>query len=1480
MINPNHPRCLSATHSVRAVTAVRAGVLGGVLAVGAVCGMAGMAWGRQPAVAPQQRGVYPDDSVVAKDALLRVKELHEAGNTGEALRVLQGLLETDADKLLASAADPDVFYPVRRHVQEMLLANPELLTKYREREEPQALALLTSGDIAGVERTRLMCPSGFEAALRMAQLELEAARFESARLVLEQLDRHPDRAAGSPKRADAARLAGLVAAYIGRPATREWAQRWANDAGLDPKDAPPPVAAAAASRRPSGVTPLMQMSAPAAPPAATPLQSAVVDKDAADRAADPQIDKDSFGAWRFRDSSWVFPTVAGGVVYATDGVHLSAWDAATLGPLWQAKPANAPASFSWGSDEALQFTISGGKYELEDVASVAVGGGVAITATGLPYNGQRTGDKRVHAFDAVSGTPLWSIETANLDQRVTGQRDTSSACVVRGPVVIDADTAVLALRKPGPARRITSLYLAGVDLYSGDVKWVRLVGAYGTNPWGRNSVRPEAMVVDRGVVYRCDDMGVTGAYEAATGRPVWVRLAPTKANMEFTTRGEDSRPPFTMHAPVIDGDSMYAIEPAFQRIVQLSLADGSLRASREGSAMFNPWYLLKVGDWLCGVGEAHAAFVQLSDLAGGSVKSGSSFARSAIVGRAFAAGGMLYAPLADGLAVVDPSNPTEATRIALTVSGNPVIAPEADGVGAHLLIADKAHMHTFVRWEDARALLDRRVAQRPNDAAPLLIYAQLAHRTGKSELIPGLADRALSILDKSAVSEAAAVTRTRLFDLLMEMVAQSRAAWGQVAGESTEDASKPRPINDTARLDEILDRAARAADTPPQRAAALFERAWLRGVQKRWPQAVEAVQEVLLEDAMADVQLPTEFRDPKTDSVLPSAVTNAHAKAAAVLAGVLRDAGPTAYAAFDEEAQRELGRLPEDAEAARATLLAKRYPVAAVTPELWRRAASAWKRAGRLPEAQGALGSALSAAEFSHAIGRPGQEQVVAIVMSELLPLATGPNDAEPMYRLLRRLQKDYPGLAITGANGSTTPKDAADALSRTLASRTALPRVGATPGTAGVQALAAWEPVAPLSRGAAGSSGGSVVMISTSVGQVALWAVAAEDGKLRQVWTRPFEERPTLVRLTPDTTVLFWPTPSGGYAEAISNVGGQGEVGATKWKTQEFGGLFAPVERADPQERFQTPLDGGVRPDDLIVLCDGKTLGIVQRRGRVAAFDMSQGKTMWSRQLDLPRVFEAEICGQHVLVGGSLPQRAVEGKWMPAVSVLSMADGSEKTRLNREQLGDHPRWIREVDAGGDAIICTAEGLMRYNPANSAIVWSLPGAPGQASVGGWVVGGGLFVLTPDRGLWRVSLADGTVQGEQINTMGKLQLPMSVRAANKRLLLCSSSGLLVVDEHGGVIGADALDHDATHIEAPEPGDSVFVAMEQETRVGEDVSAEESTLRLFVFGNPSGKLMGTHKVRLYDSPQAITLIDGKIIIPAGAVTLVVDAPLAGR
>jgi outer membrane protein assembly factor BamB len=1383
----------------------------------------------------QVRPVSCDDSVVAADAMVRARELADGGNVPEALRVLQEVLEQEGDRLLPSPEEVDLYLPVRRLVNEALLHDATLLARYRESEGVRAAQMLARGEIALVERTRLLTPAGFEAALRLAQLELEAGRFESARLVLEQLERHPDRTGEGAR--DAAFLARVVSRYLDRAPVREWAARWEREASIPPADVEPIPAPALSVRGRTVIDPGAPVDPSTLPP--LPLQSVPIGMGDTPEAEEAQ-------RW-----AWAAPTCTGSVLYVADLVGVRALDATTLSVEWSA----SLASTLGGSGTRDQFPamMSINTPGSSDPVWPAVADGVVVAHNAGGEIDPRRTPRTAYAFDARSGRLLWGVEPSALDERL-------GASTIRGPAGVGEGVAVLTLREQGLAVRVNRTHLVALDLYTGRPKWVRLLGSVGTNPWGRGTSRSDLTIIHEGVVYRGDEMGVLGAYEAATGRPRWVRLMGGVRTTELLTRwpAPAGSPPHEACAPVIVGDRLFYVEPGRGSVIELSAADGRLMARREGSDLGEPRYLLAAGSWLVCVGASRLAFVPVDDLARATAHQSPDYRPVGIAGRCVTAGTTVVVPLRGALAFVDPASPAADVRREVPATGNVLVVASGEAGPSHLVVADGRALHVYVRWERARDLLESRAKRSPGDPAPLLTYVELLHRAGQGASIPEVAERALALLQRDVLSESARAGRVRLYDLLLGVVRQGRSE-GPVNHAAT---PAPTPVTDPAVLSRLLDIMGRCADTPEMTAAYLLERAWLARLQRRDRDAVEAYQAILADPVLAATPASGWSQ---ADPALGVSAT-AGDEATWGLSEVLQLAGAAVYAGFDEEARIAADALPENAPAQVLMDLARRYPASEVSCGLWERAGRTLASEGRVRDARLAYGASLRCAELSAAMGRPGHVERIERALTNLLALDEDtPTGA--VYRLCRDLAGRFPSLRVPGARGSRPIGDVVSELRVALDVPSPGPRVGVQASRG--QVIERHDPLIPLFRRVRAAATDCIVMHAGgggSDGTTALWGVDARDGLLRPLWTRRSQGPvPTVIQVTHDATVLHWAGSAGGWVEAIS------PEGRTLWRTPEFAEMAG--ENGISGERTPTPLDGQVRGDDLLVSSDGTTLALVQRGGRAGVIDLASGRVLWGGALPMTRVYEAAHAGGTLIVAGAT--RMGDGPSLRAVVVaIDPRTGEERSRLDPALIGDHPRWVREIP-GGDAIVACAGGLVRYTPRGGKVVWSMPGAPGRGSIAGWVVGDALFVLDAELRLYRVSLADGSVAPDPLETRDRLTLPVEASVHDGLLTLACAQGMLTYDSSGHLVGADSLDSGRLQIVGITG--EVTVALEVPGS-GFDTPGGEIA-RLICFATRSGKILASERVRIYDVPTSALLVDGKIVIGQGVATIILNAP-SGR
>lgn len=1468
------------------------------------------------------RRVYTDEAVGASESLVRVRELEAANNLTEAVRVLQDTIEQEGEQVLPSPDDARSYETVRVIAHRLLLESPKLLERYLMQNEPGAAELLEKGEIRKVESSYLLTNAGFEAALRLAQSQLERARFHAARITLEQLDKHPARTGA--KSVEAARLLAQVGAFVGADVVKDRVKQWSQGTEVEiPKSIAAPAGAIAMSRDPFVPSPTPQWRTLDS----LPLQTCALGSVAREIDNDPQtlLNRDAEDEADIERSSpntaWVMPAVLGETLYVNDGDTLAALDASTLAELWRSE-AQPVGTRRTGMD--MYWGMQNGR-SLEDVATAAVSHGVVIAPFGQARGGGRDGDPRVHAFDAASGRELWAIDPSTLDERLSGVS-------VRGAPLIEGDIVVLSVRKPTFLSRVTSLYLIGLDLRSGELRWVRQVGSVGMQPWGRAQTRAETGLLHQGVVYRADDMGLVGAYEATTGRCLWLRLTQpvqeADANNTFSTT--EAGPTYLVHQPVIIGNLLFVVEPSYGSVIALDPASGRPQARVDERATGRPvQYVLAAGRQLVMVMDTHVAFSDATKFGPSSV------VRSGVFDAAEAGRGVVLEernaqqepayriafPLAnETIAVFDPSHPNTAPEVrSFHATGNLLVTGTLSDPAA-LLIADPSRINTFLSWERAEAGLQRRAAASPNDPLPTLTYLELALRMGRYELAPKLSDQALTILRKPADGVDTVSARTRLFNLLSSTLSRARAALtkspdtgntdpssNMIVPEApapgtahdtvrvTNDDSKRsgreqsiqvEPLRDLALLSQLEQRMSRAADTPVQRVQSLLERAFLREFEQKPALAVDALQEVLLDDALSDAMLPA--------SAL-SQITGDHSPAGDVattqLTSLMERWGAQAYAAYDEEAQRLLDQLPENASPDEIASLARRYPLAQASATAWKRVGLAFLASGDRESARSALRKGVACAQSGVRIGRESASTTLSESLSALLALADRPGDIQPMQRLLLTLHQRSPNLTLTTPMGTQTLLESANTLaaspletSRTLP--TLAKKLQPVP-----QVIEGWNILPSVSNDLAGVSRDVIVMTSRKGDVVSAFGTSAITGRLEQLWTHPVVMTPVVVRITPEYTVLFWPQAGAASLEAISNI-----TGKSVWKSPSLSTLPGWISKEDPPapgsrpDQLNTPLDGIVRGEDLLfAISNGPNSGaitICDRRGKAAAFSLHDGTLLWSAATQLSAVYDLEqsaiaqgkntIDGRVVLVGTI----GTQNETTPAVLCLDLASGKEAWRLSGDALDRHVRFARFVP-GNDVLIATSNGLMRASAKDGEGVWQSNSQGVREAMGAWLVPGeakdhsqdACFVLNGDFQLWRIDPATGETGKAPVNTQDRITLPFSATVVDHHLALSSSLGVALIHADGTLAGTDALDSPGRL----EPG----IVCENEVLVIESGTREQlatgefmNATRLMRLNANSAKLQGESRIVLFDAPDELGVLDNKLLVGQGPFTLVYD------
>lgn len=1418
----------------------RLGVLVGLVAFGQLC------------AAQLEQPAFVDDAPIARDTLRGLGELIARGGKAEAARALQRLLDEHGSRVVETSGDPDAFRSVRSAVHERLLSEPALLETYAEVFEPRAARQLEAGDQAGVEASLLLTPSGYEAALRVAQDHFESARFAAAWRTLAQLDGHPSRtgrAAG-----EALDMALQIAAY--RPADdarSAMLKRWARDLGRTAAPAAPieaPPAALVRGTEPlAGGPPVDLGGVVSRPLAAAPLgiaSSTPSTRQATRRGSQQTVAR-------------TLPLLVGDRVYASDGVSVSAWDRFTLRRLWSVTP------------ELGSSPLSDTSSSLNRTHHLAFAGNVLIALTSPPIpSGRGVRAPAVHAIERSSGGVVWSVDPATIDERLEGAD-------VIGPAIVEGDTVVISLRKSVRSRRLISTWMVGLSLADGTARWVSLISSAGSLPYQQGSTGSEAALGSEGLVYRGDDIGVVAVVEAATGRPVWVRRL-EGVDSRATRRAGGRRFP---SAPVLSGDRLIMLSSDGRRVLSFDAQTGDPGPVADVADVGPFARLTLVGDLLVAQSTDRAVVLDPNALdagAGGLVRFNG--ARRAPVGVPTAIGDRVLFPVTAGVLVIDPKRSTEQL-IELDASGHTVAA---DG---QLVVASAVGVHSYLAWDAAAGVLSERIAAYPRDPSPATTFAELAYSSGRFEQILGAIDSAVAAVNVSGVAAGEDLGRERLFNSIRAMIEASQSRWDA----DPDDAVEARVITDAGLLRDLIDRLTRLATGPTERVAALLARGRFNEASGRAAAALESYQLVLSDEELSAAN----WRGAGLS-------VRAELEASRRLDRLLSAGPPSLYEPFDSEAELRLGTLAPDASARDIERVARAYPAALSSVEAWRRVAEAHERSGRTHEAARAGRAALDAAARLLRLGREVNDDEIGVASSWLLVRLVATGRLDEAARLVQWVQTSFPGasLDVQGAGAA----DAASLL-RELSERLALaerePRVGPRPRIdQAPQQISGYllEPVHSVTASGTdvGRSWADGALVMDSVSGSLRFVGPSEDGAgVEARWSVPWERDPILLRRDTGTAWMMTPHEGGGVRVHRVSLAD----GAIMWSTPPWAELVGDLVSADPAiaagegpRRISPPIGLNVNHRQVVVTGDDQTLVLVERTGRVVAIDAGHGAPLWRAAMPITRVFEADVLEGALVLAGEGPsiddlEGVGEGALVPGgglVSALSIIDARSGEIMSSRDLGDDSVFWARLIPGGVLLTGHDSHISALDVSSNRALWRLDDRQFAGATDAFVEGDRIFVRRQDGRFGLVEASTGRVLRGLLQDRGRLgtRPPLRVYARSGAqgqrggLTFATTTGYAVFDVDGRVVGLDALGQASGVVPAAAGRDH---AITLQTRDPGPAQTDGPAFSLHVLDRGSGRLLSSTPISLYGLVRRVEVIDGFALLGIADLVTVIEFPTSG-
>lgn len=1459
----------------RGQSRIRASVFGPSRRVSALAVIAGLAFGMLLGPAPacaqminpanQANPVYVDDSPFATDSLVRVREHISAGNFDEAVRVLQVLLDNHGDSVHQSAKDPNLFLSVRETVHEVLLGNPRLLERYRDTLGPRGERAAAEGAWAQLEESLLLTPSGLAGALQLAQQSLGDARFEAANLILDQLERHPDRT----RNADAQNLAAQLARYLDRPETRSRAVRWAKDAGGSGN------IAGEAFRWPDGairgaISPLTQASpAQQGEMVSKPLWSAPITSNPM-QAESPNfnprnaVTPQGVQIPTMARELLILPSVVGDSVFVSDGAMVSAWDRFTLAPRWSVSPgvADAPARDSGLRGDRRRFGGMGMNWpgRGEDLCTVAVQGRTIVVATGRASSGTRTdGDDRVHGLDASSGRLKWTARLDSIDE-------TLEEATVRGPIQIAEGVAVVPARKYLPDRRLVSLSLIGLEIATGAKRWVRPVGSAGSMPWVLQSMGADGSAVEGGVVYRGDRLGVVGAIEVNSGRVRWVRLVP----VDTGSTGEQPLA-WQLQRPIVAGDALVLIAPDMRKLLRLDRRTGAILGQRDISelAAVAPRYLLRSGDRLVLVGDERVGVLPIEGFEQAPMQVSKAVPPPGIRGRVVLAGEEIVLPTSTGATIVSAGDPSVSRGLVLDETGN--LLP----LESQLVVADDARLHSYLVWEVAEKLLTSRIEADPKDPSPAVTFAELAYRAGYPDRIAGAVRQAMGALKLAPQNDGTWRARERLIGAMQGMLATAMEP-GSATGKPSGPGGQ-KPITDRAQLAELVTLLGEVSFQPEDRLAHALAAGRLSELNEQPAEAAARYQSVLNDSTLAGAT----WRGPQVS-------IRGEIEAARRIEGLLKLHGPAVYAVQESAAQAELAALGNAPTEQQLELLAGRYPLAQSTPSVWARLADAHVAAKRDQNASAALESGLRSAMRQPApppavVGDLAGRLIVDLRTRRQLSAAAG---------ILRSVRQRFPELVLTAA-GETLDADKVGAdLAQRLAASMRWPRIGPL-RTEGAQAIPGWMLMEPLLTERTPQVVNVLALESDEA--VSVWGPAAEGPgttqPLAKLWSKPVGEggEGKLIKMTGESAYFALVKEADGVVEKVAAQGDKGF--GVKWTSPKFSELFDRAEqrgirrvRGVMADRLSTPAEGDVGPTNLIVSMDDRTLVVVQRSGRAAAIDTDTGEVLWKSRTGVGRVYDVDISAGTLVVAGDSEVAGANGAVVDLRPVMQVIDARTGRPLQRiGDVGGHVRWVGFAENGA-LVACLDTAVVCLDIATGQPNWTITSPDIMPATAMWLFGDHAVLLDPNRTMWLASISTGRLRQAPLEvprthveaTAAVDAFPLS-GAQGSGFAIATQQGLAIFGPDGTLAGVDGMDG-ATSMIKPRPADGRAVTIETvaEGRSGDGLMMF-SLHALDVQPGSGATLVDSRPILLGARPTATALMDGRVAVTAGSVTVVLQAPV---
>jgi outer membrane protein assembly factor BamB len=1431
----------------------------------------------------QDNPVYVDDSPQAWELFRRAAD-QTRDNAAEAVRLYQELLDDFALKLIpVREKDPDQFMCVRLRVLAALQRDDTLLQRYRLIQTAEAQRLLAADRLEDLAMTRSLTEPGLDALLRLAQRDLESARFNLAMSWLEQAMSHPDLSpsaasngggSGSRRAAHAWYMTALAAHRLDEPARVDAARDALVELGSEGaafvQQLDAQLADAHAPPINIGVTPLdhgqaSDLSDMVAQTIWTvPLDDALLARRFASAAPqDEQTIANLQQRSRLADLNTVIPTVAGQTVYVNEGHTVMALNRLTGRPVWSYADLNRIDLVESEEDGPMDMNV------------VSVEGDALVTLTGHAGSTSRSNQGRVICLDVNTGRLRWAAALSGLGG------DDTEALFPHGVPIIAEGLVFVAARRVSP-QLLTSAYVVALDLADGRVRWVQ----YLTSSGGlRQAPRPYCTLVhDAGSLYISSAVGAAARLDAGTGQVHWLRRTNVPLSQSMLEQG---RRPWELAAPVVTPRGVMAVQPDQRRVTLIDRETGdqieSYPVTSPGGESWNsPRYLLADDHRVYAIGTDIRAFTleQLdsplwrlpapatqeadAEPLGPDIKEARDLAeplelrgRVQLVeavgdGEAAATSGVLIVPAADGIQLVDAETGRVTHKLSVDAIGNPL------AIDSQLIIACGNKLDSYMAFNRAERMLRERMSQAPDDPEPALSLLRLGVRVRNFALTMEAAELAARSINRLAVTPTpspavrANEARQELFSLLLDLAASGMLTT-DTEGEQVFAALGEVAVDPTQRVEYLLAYGDWLADRSTLRAA-------------------EAYQSILSDPTLAT-----------TRRVVGGTARDAATFAAEHLRQLIQVQGESTYAPQADFAQLRLTQLQSASPVSVTGLLSlsREFPFAPAAAEAAIIAARAHAQQGHMRQALAALSRVWRTAPQSTGAGR-------LLGMYVQLCRDAGWNDHAAIA--LRSILQVRGDVELVSDAGSGSASQWLNEVTAATASR--LPRVAAPPSPAA-------EPLT-----AKAIQGAALPWMTPPLRTPVDRALLRQDHEvnllatdsLEPIWSSTVEADAGAVLLADDQRLLLWTSQRGGNDEPRAVMLSAAD-GTVQWTAQPLGAIVANPAVAElarirsPGAQDRMP-DGDVfDPRQTMALANSRALIMIQRTGAIAAVDLADGSTvLWQNQQAMEQVHLAMLVDDAlILTGLSRPVDATSGAktadTAAAIVILDPLTGQpafEGGAMVRPHARGGVRWFT-IAPMGRMVYGTADGIEAVDLFTGERPWTTTDFAAVQTQRGWSDGDRL-VIEDQRGRLRsVNPADGTVSVafDQPGRSDWEALDLrNLMFVGDRVVAHYKQRVVVYDMNGVVVGADVIT-DERDYQWLLPADQCLVLVSRRTlqvlQPDQSGRRTQHVYRVYALSHNGRALSDALELNpLPDRVQNVQLIDNWLLMSLQDTTLAIPMP----